>query len=675
MVSALFHPDLVRTNSYGKAMKAGAATLDFSAAVFASPDITGNTKHFTAVVAKPDPAGSFGFAIGTLKDGTHIVHHVKVGSLTDAVLEVDDELDMINNEVASKLSHDELILFLTKSSALSLSLTRINEHYVDVVLEKKDGSFGVSLGSQDHSHLFVSGVAADGAAVGKLMVGDVIVALNARLIGTYTHSEAIDAIGTHDKARFTVIRSDEAKKHVAEQLEGQSAIETVKVSISKDSVDHSFGIGIGDTTDGHQVITKVSDAARITGLLIADEIMEVNGESVLGLTHEAVLAKLSDQTTIDLTLHRQLKYSLDPTRRVTGSIKNLDDGRLLSEVPGQSVPAISTPEATANLTVTIKRPNRDSSFGFSFGTLDDRIKLITAVKQDGVAANLLQPNDEIVSVNGVSAMTHDHDDLVAVCEKVLSIELQIHRGDGTRTDFEARVIGRRESVGLMTHQPTVEKITATLKRGDAETSYGFGLGTADDGHAYITEVKDDGIAAAAGLKIDDEIFKVNGVEVTGMDHENIVQKLTSVLSVAIVVKRDIAAEQSEMIDTAHTVLHKFINDRGNIGSAQSKETIIVKLERADENARFGFGIGTLGDGGQVITKVSDEREIEDKIRVADEIVSLNGEPTTSLHHDELIAALQKNTSIEMAIVRLVVNDKTVKHEHGDTVDTNDESLA
>ena len=76
-----------------------------------------------------------------------------------------------------------------------------------------------------------------------------------------------------------------------------------------------------------------------------------------------------------------------------------------------------------------------------------------------------------------------------------------------------------------------------------------------------------------------------------MDHENIVQKLTSLLSVAIVVKRDIAAEQSEMIDTAHTVLHKFINDRGNIGSAQSKETIIVKLERADENARFGFGIG------------------------------------------------------------------------------------
>ena len=70
----------------------------------------------------------------------------------------------------------------------------------------------------------MSGVVADGAAVGKMQVGDVIVALNARLIGTYTHNEAIDAISTHDKARFTVIRSDEAKKHVAEQLEGQSAV-------------------------------------------------------------------------------------------------------------------------------------------------------------------------------------------------------------------------------------------------------------------------------------------------------------------------------------------------------------------------------------------------------------------------------------------------------------------
>ena len=111
-----------------------------------------------------------------------------------------------------------------------------------------------------------------------------------------------------------------------------------------------------------------------------------------------------------------------------------------------------------------------------------------------------------------------------------------------------------------------------------------------------------------------------------------------------------------MIDSAHAVLPKFINDRGNVGSAQTKETIIVKLERADpdENAGFGFGIGELGDGGQVITKVSDEREEEDTIRVADEIISLNGEPTTSLHHDDLIAALQKHTSIEMAIVRLVV---------------------
>ena len=97
------------------------------------------------MVAKPDPAGSFGFALSTLANGTHIVHHV---TLPDTVLEVDDELDMINNEIAAKFSHDEVILLLSKSSALSLSLTRINEHYVDVVLEKKDGSFGVSLGSQ-----------------------------------------------------------------------------------------------------------------------------------------------------------------------------------------------------------------------------------------------------------------------------------------------------------------------------------------------------------------------------------------------------------------------------------------------------------------------------------------------------------------------------------------------
>ena len=184
----------------------------------------------------------------------------------------------------------------------------------------------------------------------------------------------------------------------------------------------------------------------------------------------------------------------------------MDDGTMISNIT--EMEAVRTPEAVSNTTVTINRPDKNTSFGFSFGTLDDKIKLITSVKPDGVAFGKLVPNDEIVAVNGVSAMDHDHDELVAVCEDVLSIELQIHRGDGTRTDFEAHVISRRESVGLQTHKPTVDTITATLERENDETSYGFGLGTADDGHAYITEVKDGGIAAKAGLKIDDEIFKV-----------------------------------------------------------------------------------------------------------------------------------------------------------------------
>ena len=86
-----------------------------------------------------------------------------------------------------------------------------------------------------------------------------------------------------------------------------------------------------------------------------------------------------------------------------------------------------------------------------------------------------------------------------------------------------------------------------------------------------------------------------------------------------------------MIDSAHAVLPKFINDRGNVGSAQTKETIIVKLERADpdENAGFGFGIGELGDGGQVITKVSDEREEEDKTRSSCSTVSRRPACTTT----------------------------------------------
>ena len=39
------------------------------------------------------------------------------------------------------------------------------------------------------------------------------------------------------------------------------------------------------------------------------------------------------------------------------------------------------------------------------------------------------------------------------------------------------------------------------------------------------------------LQVDDKIFKIGGTEVTGMDHETIVQMILSVLSVEVVCKR------------------------------------------------------------------------------------------------------------------------------------------
>ena len=115
-----------------------------------------------------------------------------------------------------------------------------------------------------------------------------------------------------------------------------------------------------------------------------------------------------------------------------------------------------------------------------------------------------------------------------------------------------------------------------------------------------------------------------------------------------------------------------------VGSGTNKETIIVKLARTDLNVGFGFTLDTplFEDGGHVITKVSDERETEDLIRVADVIVSLNGAPATSLKHDDLIAAIVGATEIEMAIVRDVVKGQTIKPEHGAHVDgTTDETSA
>jgi len=82
----------------------------------------------------------------------------------------------------------------------------------------------------------------------------------------------------------------------------------------------------------------------------------------------------------------------------------------------------------------------------------------------------------------------------------------------------------------------IEIITVTLKRENDETPYGFSTMT-DSGDTYINEVEK-GIAAAAGLWHGDEVFKVNGADVIGMDHDGIVELLKGVLEVEVVVKRE-----------------------------------------------------------------------------------------------------------------------------------------
>lgn len=775
-ISELFEPSLVRTNSYSKAMNGGAAKLHFGASMFNSPDLTGVTKHFKATFNKTTDKDSFGFSVGTCDDGTHIVHYVTPGSMADAVLEEDDEIDIVDKELANKMSHDALVSLMTKSKTMTLQITRTHDHYVDVVLTKVNDSFGLSVGSQDQSHIFVSDVVPGGAADGKIEPGDIIVAINGTLVGSLMHQEAVDSISSGEKVRLTVCRSEESKAMAAANLENKLAKHVVHVTITRESTSAPFGIGVGEAVDGSHIISETSEAAESAGLWVADQLLEVNDKNVDTMKHDKLIEFMSEFTTLNMKLNRQLQYSLDPEKRQKGAIKvlkekdiktspatpnttvtldretleksygfgigTMDDGvkvvtsvesdgiaakllqvndeivtingdlcldlsheevveraqkgtvveleiargdgthvdlekriaerRESSEVPDETL--VKTPPAEPNATIKLDRKDLVSSFGFSFGTLDDEVKLVTSVDPEGIAAHLLKANDELVSINGVVCIDIEHDKLVAMVQKETVLEIEVSRGDGSREAFEKSVIERRLSVGIPTFVTDDGKFHIILERPDKETSFGFGLGTADDGHAYVTEVADNGLADKEGLKADDEICLVNGTEVTGQEHEVIVAMIIDELKVDLYCGRpdsvsadvddakddeveESANDEDEKDAEVFNTLSKFIASRSSSSADVKKQTKIVEISRPDLNSGYGFGIGTLEDGGQVITKLSPAREEEGQLQIADEIISINGASATSMSHDELIEVICKETDLEIAIVRVVDKSK------------------
>ena len=132
-----------------------------------------------------------------------------------------------------------------------------------------------------------------------------------------------------------------------------------------------------------------------------------------------------------------------------------------------------------------------------------------------------------------------------------------------------------------------------LKRENDKTPCGFSAMT-DSGDTYVNEVEN-GIAAAAGLRHGDEVFKVNGADVKGMDHDGIVELLKGALEVEVVVKReglvDPEVEGFEWGDRA-------------VAQLKGRKMKGCPVTRDVETGRFTLDLGSAWEGKTITSNIN-----------------------------------------------------------------------
>eukprot|EP00929_Paragymnodinium_shiwhaense_P101684 TRINITY_DN6483_c0_g1_i1.p1 TRINITY_DN6483_c0_g1~~TRINITY_DN6483_c0_g1_i1.p1 ORF type:complete len:2326 (-),score=505.13 TRINITY_DN6483_c0_g1_i1:121-7098(-) len=83
------------------------------------------------------------------------------------------------------------------------------------------------------------------------------------------------------------------------------------------------------------------------------------------------------------------------------------------------------------------------------------------------------------------------------------------------------------------------------------------------------------------------------------------------------------------------------------------QRLTARLQRTDKTTSYGFQLGNLSSGQEVVTKVQAGGLAEiGQVRACDILVAINGQDVADLAHSQVIRAIASSTDLELALVRL-----------------------
>ena len=687
----------------------------------------GVPQHVEVEVHRTDASQSFGFGLGSSATGDKVVTKVSEGGVAVGKLATADLIMTINGIDAKQLSHEEAIAEMVSSNTLRLGVERrmgadgiqrrgsisteepqqrmlkrrdsigkvVNvpagvPQHVAVELHRTDTSqsFGFGLGSSPDGQKVITKVTEGGVAVGKLMEADLILTINGIDAKNLSHDKSIAEMVSAVTLRLGVerrINSAPQGSDVADVLRQESVGKVVSVpegvpqhltvDLYRDSMEQSFGFGLGSSSTGEKIVTKVTEGGVAEGRLeTTDLIKMINGLNAEDLSHDDAIVEMCSGTSLSIGIER--RFSAEGTHR-RGSISVASPKTNVLQRRDSIGKVVSLPGGVPqHYTIELTRFSPDQSFGFGLGSSSTGDKIITKISEGGIAQGKLETADLVKMINGLNATDLSHEDAIAeMCsgttvslgiERRVPVDGSARRGSITTASPETRVVKRRDSIGssivsVPGGHPHV--VTVEITRTSANQSFGFGLGSSASGDKVVTKISEGGLAEGK-LETADIVNSINGTTARDLNHEDAVAEMCSSTTLVLTVERRVGTDGVRRKGSITTVSPEMqvLKRRDSIGSSivsvpgGHPHVVTVEITRTSANQSFGFGLGSSASGDKVVTKISEGGLAEGKLETADIVNSINGTTARDLNHEDAVAEMCSSTTLVLTVERRVGTD-------------------
>nr|XP_039248157.1 multiple PDZ domain protein-like [Styela clava] len=577
---------------------------------------------------------------------------------------------------------------------------------------------------------FVGNVDKDGSAeICGLYPEDQVMAVNGKSIIGMEHADVIGLIKAKQSQVVFVVMDTQAMKHFEEKANYPTADDISKAhshlirSVEMTKGDSGFGMFLKmEKGCSFHIFSDIetNGVADKAGLKDGDILISVNGSGVWTDTHEQCIGKIkSAGSTVSMIVGSRATSEFLQKINVTIGKELYDEWPTEDDLKVPDFEKPSKPVAVVAEAVIEKKDGNKNDLGlgmkprlcqvvrqdggFGFFLKDDKGHYLINLEKNGPAfrAGALD-YDRIVEINGVNVENEPHSTVV---QKI--------RDSGNEVTF-LLVNKQEEKFFQEKGVPITSALLETSGELDDEhkprvctliktsSGYGFHLMAQTKGEGeLIKEIVPGGAAEIGGLRNGDRIIEVNGSNVVGESHEQIVKRITAnkeeVTFLVIDKEGDIYYKLRNIVIVAALAKKTFDkqdSERESIGRTSATSSVIeteATVHQEDEDKedaeQIAAGVAAAAAVIQVLddhdderdeTKVDEEETIQDKIEEVIEVINEEreeiNEPENREFSPEEKAAMAVAVATAVEEIREEINEESGETDRSETASAISEAI-